>query len=593
MTVVSPRRAVCATRRSVVLGVSLLLGVAACGAPRVAATGTGAPTTSTAVFESTRREARLLEMADQRRLDTALVDTLLADTSADRRVRTVLAVGQVRIRTRYPQVRRLLASADTTLAANAALALGLGADTGAVADLARTLVSGPDGVAREAAWALGELGEASRATLERALARGDIASGSIATRAPAIRAATLLATAKLRPAPIALVTPWLADGNADVVRAAAYVVGRLRIPAGIRPVLTVEAHPDEEVRQHVARALTRTAVGDSLAEPALAALRRLARDPSERVRVNVARSLATFGRTAGLTFDSLLTDRAANVRVAAAEVATDVFADDLARWDRAWAADTALAARRLLLTQVRRRGLAWQRGVETTWASSGDWQYRVAALGETPPTGGVVGTAPDTSVARRLVADADVRVRRVARARLGIRDSTVRAPRATGIPPRPFDDYVALARRFLAPGAPRPRAQIITDRGTVTVELLSREAPLIVEAFLRLVQEGRYRNTTWHRVVPNFVAQDGDIGGADGLSPDFMLRESVSRVRHERGCLGLATAGRDTGGSQYYLCHSSQPHLDGGYTVFGRVVAGWDVMDRIVQGDRMREIRSP
>ena len=138
---------------------------------------------------------------------------------------------------------------------------------------------------------------------------------------------------------------------------------------------------------------------------------------------------------------------------------------------------------------------------------------------------------------------------------------------------------------------------IVTRRGAHVTAFFNRcphaGYPLERPDGRMVVQEGRYRNTTWHRVVPNFVAQDGDIGGADGLSPDFMLRESVSRVRHERGCLGLATAGRDTGGSQYYLCHSSQPHLDGGYTVFGRVVAGWDVMDRIVQGDRMREIRSP
>lgn len=548
---------------------------------------------SAAMSESVRRDARLLAMADQRRSDTALVDTLLADTAADRRVRTVLAVGQVRIKARYPQLRRLLASADTTLAANAAFALGVGRDTAGVADLARALVSAPDGVAREAAWALGEIGEPSRAALERALTRGDVASGSIAQRAPAVRALAVLATTKLRPAPIAVVTPWLTDGNAEVVRAAAYVIGRLRAPNGVRAVVAVQAHTDEETRQHVARTLARSATGDSLEALALTALRALARDKSERVRVNAARSIATFGpRMAGL-IDTLLRDGAANVRVGTAEVVGDVFARDTARWVRAWDADTALTVRRLLLAQARRNGVRLQSGVERTWATRADWQYRVAALGEAPPAGAAgAAVRVDTALARTLIDDADLRVRRVARARAGIRDTTARAPRAATPPVRAASEYEALVRRFYAPGAARPRVRILTDRGTITLELYAREAPLVVEAFLRLVAEGRYRNTTWHRVVPNFVAQDGDISGASGASADFTLRESFSRLRHERGSLGLATSGPDTGGSQYYLCHSTQPHLDGGYTVFGRVVEGLDVMDRLVQGDRMLEIQT-
>ncbi|AMW06688.1 peptidylprolyl isomerase [Gemmatimonas phototrophica] len=139
-----------------------------------------------------------------------------------------------------------------------------------------------------------------------------------------------------------------------------------------------------------------------------------------------------------------------------------------------------------------------------------------------------------------------------------------------------------------------PTACIDTEYGTITLQLFAREAPLVVEAFTRLAQQGKYRNTTFHRVVPNFVVQDGDItNGTGDPEPFFSLRESWSRQRHGRGCLGLATAGPDTGGSQYYMCHSTQPHLDGGYTVFGRVVDGFDVMDRLVQGDMMLQVRVP
>jgi cyclophilin family peptidyl-prolyl cis-trans isomerase len=111
-----------------------------------------------------------------------------------------------------------------------------------------------------------------------------------------------------------------------------------------------------------------------------------------------------------------------------------------------------------------------------------------------------------------------------------------------------------------------------------------------VESFIRLASTGLYRNTVFHRVVPNFVVQDGDPRGDGNGGPGYTLRESYSRRRHERGAVGLATSGPDTGGSQYYLCHSPQPHLDGGYTVFGRVIDGWNVMDHIVQGDRMLKI---
>jgi cyclophilin family peptidyl-prolyl cis-trans isomerase len=149
-------------------------------------------------------------------------------------------------------------------------------------------------------------------------------------------------------------------------------------------------------------------------------------------------------------------------------------------------------------------------------------------------------------------------------------------------------------QRYWRSGAPLPQAVVETEWGTVTLELYAAEAPLVVEAFTRLAREGKYRNTVFHRVVPNFVVQDGDIANGDGPpEPPFTLRESWTRRRHGRGCLGLATAGPDTGGSQFYLCHSTQPHLDGGYTVFGRVIQGFDVMDRLAQGDRMIQVRVP
>lgn len=542
-------------------------------------------------------DARLLEMVDQRRPDTALVDTLLADGDATRRARTALAVGQARIQRRYPRLRQLLLDGDTAIAANAAYALGIAKDYEAVPALARAVGGAPDPVAREAAWALGEMGEMGRTVLTVALGEGQakpLLGSPISQRVPDVRAAAVLATVKLRNAPISLVTPWLADTSAQVVRAAAYVIARLRAPSGVRAMLAVRAHADEDVRQYVARAMHRAAAGDSLGEPAREALRVLLRDASERVRVNAVQSAASYGTQLAEVIEPMLRDPAPNVRMATAEAFAEVGARDTQRWQRAWSADTMLATRRVLLQQVRRLGLPLFPGIESTWAASADWRYRSASLGS-----GERGATLDSAVARRLREDPDPRVRRTARARLGIRDTAAAGQQPAGGPrnttplQRPLADYEALVQRYWRADT-LPRAYIETEHGIITLELFAKDAPLVVEAFTRLARQGQYRNTIFHRVVPNFVVQDGDISSGDGEGePPFTLRESWSRRRHGRGCLGLATAGPDTGGSQYYLCHSTQPHLDGGYTVFGRVVDGLDVMDRVVQGDRMLRVRVP
>lgn len=575
-----------------------------------------------------RHDARLMAMLDVRRADTLLVDTLLADADPDRRARTALAIGQLRIRSRFPQLRRLLTDGDTLIASNAAFALGVAKDTMAVAALARAIGGAPDPVAREAAWALGEIGEPSRTVLAVALGDGlsaPLRASSASLRNAPVRAALVLATVKLRPAPIALVVPWLADTSAQVVRSAAYVVGRLRAPAGLRALLAVRAHADDEVRQYVARALTRTTVGDSLAIPAREALKAFMRDIDWRVRANAAGSVSTFGASALDDVQIGLTDSVANVRVVATDSLSVVFGRDSVRWRRAWTRDTLLAVRRLMLVHARRLALPLFDAEVTSWEQHTDWRYRLAALEHRASLGDTdrviaaesfmadadprvrtaalqrLATNIDGSLAARVrvlgeraSADRDSIVRSVGRRLLAPRDTAARQPRRSipdSLIARSLAEYERLVRQWGAVGSRQPVAVIETDHGVVTLQLYGREAPLVVEAFVRLAKDGFYRNTVFHRVVPNFVVQDGDPRGDGTGGPGFALRESFSRQRHERGCLGLATSGPDTGGSQYYLCHSSQPHLDGAYTVFGRVLSGLDVMDRIVQGDRMLRIR--
>jgi cyclophilin family peptidyl-prolyl cis-trans isomerase/HEAT repeat protein len=134
------------------------------------------------------------------------------------------------------------------------------------------------------------------------------------------------------------------------------------------------------------------------------------------------------------------------------------------------------------------------------------------------------------------------------------------------------------------------RAVVNTDKGSFTIELLPDEAPLNVDNFVQLAQSGYFNNVTFHRVVPNFVIQGGDPRGDGNGGPGYQIRCEINEVPYERGAVGMALSGKDTGGSQWFITHSPQPHLDGGYTVFGRVREGMDVVDRIARGDVIQNI---
>lgn len=145
-------------------------------------------------------------------------------------------------------------------------------------------------------------------------------------------------------------------------------------------------------------------------------------------------------------------------------------------------------------------------------------------------------------------------------------------------------------RRATARHNGRVRALVTTDKGAFTIELLPDDAPLTVDNFVQLAERGFFSNLTFHRVVPNFVIQGGDPRGDGNGGPGFQIRCEINEQEFERAVVGMALSGKDTGGSQWFVTHSPQPHLDGGYTVFGRVVSGMDVVDAIERGDRIRTI---
>jgi cyclophilin family peptidyl-prolyl cis-trans isomerase/HEAT repeat protein len=154
----------------------------------------------------------------------------------------------------------------------------------------------------------------------------------------------------------------------------------------------------------------------------------------------------------------------------------------------------------------------------------------------------------------------------------------------------PRDDAWYLARAREAVAVRRRVARIESERGTMELDLYSAEAPVTVHNFVALARRGYFDGQRFHRVVPNFVVQAGDPRGDGNGGPGYAIRDELNPHRYERGTLGMALSGPNTGGSQWFVTHAAQPHLDGGYTVFGRLRQGGDVLDRIVQGDRIVRI---
>jgi len=136
-----------------------------------------------------------------------------------------------------------------------------------------------------------------------------------------------------------------------------------------------------------------------------------------------------------------------------------------------------------------------------------------------------------------------------------------------------------------------PQAYIDTSKGTIQFELAVLDAPRTVASFIALVRRNYFRGVQLHRVVPDFVVQDGDPRGDGEGGPGYTLRDEINQRPYMRGTVGMALDWADTGGSQFFITHSPQPHLDGRYTVFGQVIAGMDVVDRLQQWDTITQIR--
>jgi peptidyl-prolyl cis-trans isomerase B (cyclophilin B) len=147
---------------------------------------------------------------------------------------------------------------------------------------------------------------------------------------------------------------------------------------------------------------------------------------------------------------------------------------------------------------------------------------------------------------------------------------------------------------------PNKTATITTSKGTMTLELYADETPGTVANFEKLANEKFYDGTSFHRVISNFMIQGGDPLSKDPKNPrvgtggpgyTIKCETHKNTHKHVRGTLSMAHAGKDTGGSQFFICHAPQAHLDGKHTVFGQVIQGVEIVDAIRQGDVIESIR--
>ena len=138
------------------------------------------------------------------------------------------------------------------------------------------------------------------------------------------------------------------------------------------------------------------------------------------------------------------------------------------------------------------------------------------------------------------------------------------------------------------------KVKISTDKGDMIAELYNEATPITVKNFLDLINKGFYNGLNFHRVIPNFVIQGGCPEGTGRGGPGYNIPCEVTAPNqfHDKGVLSMAHAGRNTGGSQFFICHNRQgtQHLDGNHTCFGKIVEGVDVIDQIAPGDKINSM---
>ena len=438
------------------------------------------------------------------------------------------------------------------------------------------------------------------------------------TRAFAVKG---LAALKDRSA-LPVLLPLMSSGERSVLVETVRALGRIGDPSAVQPLLRImrDAAADPQVRLEAVSAigsLHHPEVGDALLD--------VLADLSPAIRAAALRSLAAFNGESFVTvLSGLDPDPHWNVRAALATVLGTLPPENGLPRLQAMISDADQRVIPFAIASLVKLKVPTAAALLIERLKADDPVVRAAAadgLGELKPADGAAalaeayafgqrdamygartaalaaiakyGAAAATPVLRRAFADKDWAVRVRAAMLLKQLDPAAGADADAQIRPAPTTiapDAYATVRI----GDPPVSTQVYldTDRGTIQIELAVLDAPLTVENFITLARKGYFNGLSVHRVVPGFVVQDGDPRGDGEGGPGYSIRDELNERPYLRGTVGMALdPWPDTGGSQYFITHSPQPHLDAKYTVFGRVIAGMDVVDRIQQWDVIRQVR--
>ena len=438
------------------------------------------------------------------------------------------------------------------------------------------------------------------------------------TRAFAVKGLAALKDRSAMP----VLMPLLSSGERSVLIETVRALGRIGDPAAVQPLLRIirDAAADPQVRLEAVGAiggLHQPEVGDALLD--------VLADPSPAVRAAALRSLAAFDPENFVTvLSGLDLDPHWNVRAALATVLGTLPPENGLPRLEAMVNDADQRVIPFAIASLVKLKAPAAAAVLLDRLKADDPVVRAAAaagIGELQPANGAAalaeayrsgqrdstyaaraaalaaiaryGAAAATPVLRGAFADKDWAVRVRAAMLLKQLDAAAGADADALIRPAPTTvaPDVYTAPRLVSPPV-STQIYLDTDRGTIQIELAVLDAPLTVENFIALARKGYFNGLSVHRVVPDFVIQDGDPRGDGEGGPGYSIRDELNERPYLRGTVGMALdPWPDTGGSQYFIAHSPQPHLDAKYTVFGRVISGMDVVDQIQQGDVIRQVR--
>ncbi|MGE5179846.1 MAG: HEAT repeat domain-containing protein, partial [Bacteroidota bacterium] len=495
-----------------------------------------------AALRSPRALERLAAaLAAGRARDSSLVEPLgrAAKGSVEMRWRAAYSLGRIGDRRAGPALEAMLSDRDAQVRSMAARAAGDVGDSAAAPSLAKLLEDPAWRVRVNAAHALGALKARSGATA---------LLGSLRDPSAQVRWESALSLGAIRDsAAVPALTFALEDSASGVVQGAAVALLQIQGEAAV-PVVA----PTLDLLPPFLRAGVIDALGDLGGPASLEVLLARVRQGSDPAQA--AGAASALARRSGDRVRAVPALRAALgapdfTVVASAAEGLGSLADSTAVPDLA----------RLL----RRRERTEDADVAASAATA------LAAL-KTPEA---------MDALRGARSDPERRIRETATKALGLPADSVAAEPA---PPLRVDPL---------PARPATRATVVTERGTFEIALHPREAPRTVENFARLARSGYFDGLEFHRVVPNFVIQDGCPRGDGWGGPGYAIPCEYNELPYATGTVGMALAGKDTGGSQWFVTLSPQPRLEGRYTVFGDVTAGMDVVERILPGDRIVRIQ--